>query len=185
MKTRRKKPKPPGLVGSASPRETAPVASQMSVAAFLNHNPKNGSRSAKRSKLSGLEIAESDASKRAETGEWEDASARSFVGLYAMCHRMTYGVEASDLREKFKFNGATKAATKALHDFFDDDKSEFVEFIKWTWEREKGREEWAARESKIRGRMGIRLQFSAGMITDYRVESERRNRNQARYRSAR
>lgn len=186
MKTRRKKVKPPGLVGSALPASRTPETSQMSVAAFLSHSPiKRPSKGAKRPKLSALEMAEEDASKRAESGQWEDASSRSFVGLYAMCHRMTYGVEASDLREKFKFTVANKAAAKVLHVFFDDDKSEFVEFIKWAWEREKGREEWAARENKSRGRLSTRAQFSAGMVTDYRVEAERRNRNGQRYRKAR
>lgn len=154
----------------------------MDVAAFLNHNrptkPPEGTRRGKPKPP--WKVALEDAERRAATGDWEDATARSFVGLYALCHRLTYGVDALDLAEPGALQGATRAATRALHVHFGDDKSELVEFVKWVWEREKGREEWAAREGKNRGRLNARIQFSAALVTDYRVDMTRRKRRRRR-----
>ena len=150
------------------------TSAKMDVASFLTHNPKRTGTRAK--KKTTLEAALEDAEKRAASGDWSQAVVRSFVGLYAMCHRMTYGVDATDLADKGTFQMSTRMVTKVLHDLFNDDKDDLVEFIKWTWEREKGREEWAAREGKSRNRMNVRTQFSASMVTDYRVDQSRRTR---------
>ena len=154
----------------------------MDVATFLNHNrPQKPPQGAIRGrKKTALEVALENAEKRAASGRWDDATAGAFVGLYAMCHRLTYGVDAADLAERGTFQAATRAATRALHDHFGDDKAELVEFVKWVWEREKGREEWAAREGKSRGRLNVRIQFSAGLVTDYRVDQSRHKRRRKR-----
>lgn len=148
----------------------------MDVASFLSHNTKRkpppGTRRTRR--RPDWEVSLEDAEKRAASGKWEDAQIRSFVGLYAFCHRLTYGVDDLDLEDKAVWRSATRQATRVLHNHFNDDKAEMVEFIKWVWEREAGREEWAKREGKNRGRLNVRIQFSARIITDYRVDRSRR-----------
>lgn len=148
----------------------------MDVAAFLAHSarttqPPGTRRTASIGPLDGLL---EDAEKRASSGDWEGASARSFVGLYALCHRLTYGVDASELEDRMTLQNATRAAARALHVHFADDKSEMVEFMKWVWERERGRDAWAAQQGKVRNRLGIRFAFSAHLVTDYRVDQHRR-----------
>lgn len=148
----------------------------MDVAAFLAHNanrkpPAGTRRTTTQGPLEGLL---EDAEKRAASGDWESASGRSFVGLYALCHRLTYGVDAVELEDRQTLQNATRAAAKALHVHFADDKSELVEFVKWVWEREKGRDQWAAQNGRARNRLGIRLQFAPALVTDYRVDQQRR-----------
>jgi len=171
VKVRRKKKRPQETPGAQE--------DSMDVAAFLTHNrPSKPPPGTGRGRTLGpLAVALEDAERRAASGEWEDAGARAFVGLYAMCHRMVYHVDAGDLTDTRTFQAATRLAAGALHRYFGDDKDDLVEFIKWIWEREKGREEWAAREGKDRGRLNVRLQFSATLVTDYRVDQSRRKRS--------
>lgn len=149
------------------------------LAAFLNHAPRNAAPRT-RTKTSDLEAAIKDADRRAATGDWETATGRSFVGLYALCHRIVYGVTPADLEEKGAFGLAAKIANTCLHTSFGDDRAAFVEFIKWTWEREKSRELWALQNGKQRSRIGVRLQFSGSLITDHRVDLERKRKGRRR-----
>jgi len=123
-----------------------------------------------------IDLAVKEADRRGASGDWEGAGGRAFVGLYALCHLLVYGVIPVDLADRAVYGRATKAATKCLHEHFGDDRAEFVEFIRWSWEREKGREEWADRKGVQRGRLGVFVQFSASVVTDYRVDQSRRAR---------
>lgn len=159
-----------------SPQNASPRGD--TVAAFLDHAPRPTSK--RRPRKSDLEAAISDAERRAASGEWEQATGRSFVGLYALCHRLVYGVLPEELAEKGALGLAAKMATTCLHVSFGDDRAAFVEFIKWTWEREKGREMWALQNGKTRSRLGVRLQFSGSLITDHRVDLQRRQKGRHR-----
>lgn len=165
MRIRRKK-KDPGI---ASPREDADASLQK----FLDYGPKRAPRKRK-PKPAPLKQAIEDAQRRSSSGDWDDATGATFVGLYALCHRLIYGVEPADLVPRGPFQAAAKAAKTCLHANFDDDPSDFVDFIRWTWVREEKREAWARANHKERGRISIRLQFSPSLITDYRVDRERR-----------
>lgn len=144
--------------------------------AFLSHTGKKRAGRSRGKKFTPLELALRDAERRAESGEWEDATGRSLVGLYAMCHRMIYGVVPAELEDKVTMRIASKMARAQLHKHFDDDVDQAVEFIKWAWEREKSRENHAMATGRDRSRMGYRWQFSDSIVTDYRVELERRTR---------
>lgn len=163
-------PAPEAHHPESSPRGDAAA----SVSAFLNHAPRVGAVAPK--KRGDLELAIADAERRAASGEWEEATGRSFVGLYALCHRIVYGVLPEDLAEKGALGLAAKMANTCLHTSFGDDRSAFVEFIKWTWDREKSRELWRLQNGKQGGRIGIRLQFSGSLITDHRVDLARRKK---------
>ena len=124
-------------------------------------------------KLDRLEVALDDARRRAESGDWGDASGKTFVGLYALCHERLYRVLPEELREASPYAGAARAAGAMLRDRFGGDAGEMAGFVRWVWLREKGRHEWARRESKDRNRLSWMLQFSARLLTDYRAAGGR------------
>jgi hypothetical protein len=110
-----------------------------------------------------------EAKKRAEVGDWVGSTGKVFVGLYSLCYSLVYGNIPLELFKNGDFNIVSRMANKALHEYFYDDVDEFVEFIKWSWEREKFRDAKALREGYTRGRMVARYQFSLNYIEDYRV----------------
>ncbi len=170
MKTRRRKKKP----GSHKPPadESRLESARDSVASFLSHKSKRTpvGGAAKTPALKPVEVAVLDAENRSKAGTWTGATGRTFVGLYALCHRIVYGEIPLELFEKMEFSIAARMATKALHEWFVDDPTFLVEFVKWSWTREESRDAWAIREGKDRTRMRARFQFSAAMVQDWRID---------------
>ncbi len=123
-----------------------------------------------------IEEALVDARARAESGDWGGAGGSALVGLYAHCHEAVYGVCPAELDARDQFKVATRLAAQVVRSHFDGDCDAAAAFVRWTWLREKGREEWARREGKERGRVGWRLQFSAQLVTDFRVDATRKRR---------
>lgn len=174
MKVRRKKKS-----GAKSPGDLARQdAARESVEGFLSHKAKRTpiGGAAKTKKLSRVEIATLDAEHRSKTGVWEDATGKTFVGLYSLCHRIVYGDIPLELYQKGEFSTAARMATRALHEWFGDDPDTLVEFVKWSWEREKRRDAWAIQNGKDRGRMRSRLQFSAAYVQDWRIDKTKGRR---------
>lgn len=168
MKIRRRKK-------TVSSREDTSAEDAMD--AFLNHGRAKAPPGTKRGRtLPPVEVAINEAERRATAADWEDATGRAFVGLYALCHRLVYGVVPVDL-DAANLARASKLAASCLHKHFADDRAEFVEFVKWSWEREKGKEAWALRNGVTRGRLSAMAQFSGGLVTDYRVDLARSRRH--------
>lgn len=164
------------VVASASPvRHSAPPAPRSdaaAVAASLIPLPPRAPRSSRGDRPpSKFRAAVQSARRRARSGEWATADGESLVGLYAVCHEMVYGVLPEELEEVALFRQAARSATKLLRESFGGEVDGAVEFLKWVWEREKGRVRWAANQQPPvqRGRLGWRLGFSAAFVTDYRV----------------
>lgn len=145
-----------------------PDAAASKLAAFLSSGTRE--RSPRRN---ALDEALDDARGRARTGEWADARGPALVGLYALCHELVYGVEAAELRSAGEWSAAVRCAGRALAEHFGGDADLMADFVKWTWEREKGREAWARRTRANRPRLGWRLQFSPRVVTDWRVDVTR------------
>lgn len=116
-----------------------------------------------------------EAEQMALTNRFEGATPSHLVGLYEHCHRQVYGVAPGELNAEV-WMGAASAAGKLIRDEFGGDVRAAVEFVRWTWWREKGREETAKKRGEVRTfRIGWRLQFRAReLLTDYRVEQLRR-----------
>jgi hypothetical protein len=102
-----------------------------------------------------------------ESGEWDDALPRHFLALYALLHLRVYKVEALELTSSVRLFAAG-AAGKMLKAHFDDDPYAFVEFIRWTWQREARREVWRRDNGRDGQRIGWRLQFGGSLLTDYK-----------------
>lgn len=170
MKLRRRKRK--------GPEEARHEAARDLMGAFVGHRAKRtpigGAATTKA--LKPVDAAVDGAERRSRSGVWDGAVGRTFVGLFALCHRIVYGEIPLELYEIADFGIASRMATKALHVWFGDDEGAFVEFIKWSWEREKGRDAWAIANGRDRTRMRARFQFSAAMVQDYRVEKSKGRR---------
>lgn len=128
----------------------------------------------RRRHLTHLEIAVDDAKRRASSGDWDGAKGATLVGLYAMCHRMVYGVLPGELEQIGVFRAASKQALRCVHELFNDDACAVAAFVRWSWEREKRRDAWAREKMIERSRLGWRAQFSRGLETDYRVAHQAR-----------
>ncbi len=151
----------------------------MGLDGFLNHGKARVPKAKrKRETLTDLEVAMDDANRRGRSGDWDSATGKSFVGLYAICFRMVYGEAPLPMTDKGAVIHGARMATSVLHKHFEDDKDDLVEFIKWAWGREKGKHNWALGQGVDRKPMGVGLQFSTSMIQEYRVHlrSGRRGR---------
>ena len=156
----------------------------MSIAAFVKNAappdpPKERTagrprvRRGGRKQLTPLEVAIDDATHRAKSGDWDDAKGATLVGLYALCHRLIYGIVPDELQELPTFHAAAKLAKAITHAHFADDFASSAVFVKWCWEREKRKDTWARRNGIDRNRMSWRLQFSASMVTDWRIDQRK------------
>lgn len=124
--------------------------------------------------LRGIKRAQSEVQEFLNGRGWSDAKPHHLVALYALCHAETYGVEVINELVGNVWFGARSAATKMLRDEFDDDLERGVEFLRWTWHREGGRETWRRQHGKPGGRITWRTQFQLrALINEYRIELER------------
>ena len=124
--------------------------------------------------VNGWDKAKEDAGHRLGTGEWQEVKATTWVATYALLHEKVYGVAPVELRGK-SVVWAAAMASKLLREEFDGDAGAMGEFIRWTWKRERGREEWRrAKNNGAGGRIGWKLQFGGALLTDYRLELARK-----------
>lgn len=116
--------------------------------------------------------AAAEARERLEAGRWGDAEPRHLVGLYAVLHESVYGVAPEELAGD-AFPGATSAARKLAAELGGAEA--VVEFLRWTWSRERGREK--KREPGEGFRIGWRLMFCARtLVTDWKIDLVRAGR---------
>jgi len=110
------------------------------------------------------------------SGDFATATASHLVALYEWCHEQVYGARPSELDAGDAWKLATFAAAKLTKDEFDGEFQRAIEFVRWTWQREKAREK-ARREGRNNsvGRVGWRLQFvTRHLVTDYRIDMARK-----------
>lgn len=146
------------------------------ITAFMEHAATPKSREKRAKPLTEVDVAIRDAKRRAASGEWAGSKGSTFIGLYAMCHEMVYGVIPDELYSAGMFRAAAKSAANALHELFDDEPVRVVLFIKWAWEREKRKNEWALRQGFDRNRLSWKWQFSPNMLTDWRISLTQKRR---------
>lgn len=110
---------------------------------------------------------------RAMSGDWGDAAPSMLVALYEWLHREVYGVAPAELDGR-AWAFATAAAKKLVATEFAGDMADVVDFMKWVWKREEGRERWRREHNRDGSRIGWRLQFFPGyLLTDYRISKSR------------
>lgn len=103
------------------------------------------------------------------------ATASHLVALYEWCHEQVYGARPSEMDAGDAWKLATFSAARLVKDEFNGDFQRAIEFVRWTWQREKAREQArrTGRNSSV-GRIGWRLQFvTRHLVTDYRIDMAR------------
>jgi len=121
---------------------------------------KRGKPSPKRSQ----ERARAELIRLREEGRLLEFQGRHFVAFYLELHAHVYKVEASEL-DGVEWWAAVTSAEKMLVGCFDGDRGKMLEFMRWTWQREK----FKAAKSDSPRRYVWRWQFSTSAVTDYRV----------------
>lgn len=115
-----------------------------------------------------FELAVHAATVSSASGDWDGAKPRTFVGLYAVCHQMVYGIPASELDDDGEMKKAMRVAGKCQRTHFPEDPYGFASFIAWTWERQKKKEDWAITQGHSISRFTVWRQFAGAAVTDYR-----------------
>jgi ribosomal protein S1 len=133
------------------------------VLSFLS-KPVKKKREKRRSEI---EIYVKDAKNRSKTGCWDNATGKTFVGLYAMCHEIVYGFIPTELMTNSHLWVSNKCANSIFVEIFNRDGDLFVEFIKWSWEEEKKKKIWAMRKGVTFKVLDIRSQFSKSLVDRY------------------
>ncbi len=108
---------------------------------------------------------------------FSSAEVRHVVALHAVLHEKVIGVDEEDLNG-VTFLGACSAAKKLLVDSFESDLVRLIEFVRWCWSREKGREARRVAENNTTGsRLSWRGVFIfRSTLTDYRAAIHRAGR---------
>jgi hypothetical protein len=116
--------------------------------------------------------AKDEMPRMARAGDWGDATGMHMVALYSFMHLEVYGIEPLELDKKAWASGA-KHALRCCEKFFGADYGALAEFMRWCWKREIERETWRKANHRDGGRLGWRYQFSASLVSDYRVHGVR------------
>lgn len=135
----------------------------------------DGAKRKRRTQHLDLKKARSEIADMRGRQSFESARPVHMVALYEWCHEQVYGVSPAELSTKATWRAAMFAASRLMKDEFRDDPIAFVDFIRWTWVREKQRErQRRADPACATGRIGWRLQFvTKHLVTDYRISIAR------------
>lgn len=109
-----------------------------------------------------------------ETEDWDDAKPQHFVALFVILFTWCYEVEPADMQGQ-ELLAARSSARRLLEKEFAGDPYATLAYMKWTWKREKEREEWR-RNKGVHGRiLKWRDVFMTGKaLTEYRIDVARR-----------
>lgn len=169
-----RRPRDPAAFARANPGgRRAPAPSSASHVVSFDEWASRAPRRKKGLRSTGKDevlVALDEADRMRRDGSWDGARPRHLVALYVQLHMHVYKVPPAELRGK-EWTAACLMASRLLAREFSGDASRLVEFISWTWRRERRAH---AKGDGGRRRMGWRLQFSPSLVTDYRVELSRR-----------
>jgi hypothetical protein len=110
-----------------------------------------------------------ETARRREAKDWKGAKPGNLVALWAWCHGAVYGVVPEEVSYPAQFGKACIRAAQVLKASFDGDVVRCVDFVRWTWSREMRRRKNV--EANQERRIGWALQFSPGMVSDWRVST--------------
>ncbi len=108
-----------------------------------------------------------------DSRDWTACAARHLVALYDLMHRKTYGVEPTMTgSERYR---STMIAGSFVLRVFGGDFEKALEYLRWVWTREMGREKWRRENGREAGRLSLRSIFSGSfLLDDYRVAMARK-----------
>lgn len=100
------------------------------------------------------------------TRDYSSLTHRSVVGLFIVLHQQVYGVEPEDLLEGHAMDGAMSAARRMVDEEFAGRLDCALEFVRWTWRREKKQFPGRLSDWRISWRWQL---ASRSLMTDYRI----------------
>lgn len=122
--------------------------------------------SAKRYKDAVHEALEAIKATQAGTHDYSALSHRAVVGLFILLHSQVYGVEPEDLLDGHAMDGAMSAARRMVEEDFAGRLDCALEFVRWTWKREKRQFPGRPSDWRITWRWQL---ASKSLMTDYRI----------------
>ncbi len=134
---------------------------------------KTGRRAMSRATVAGLVMA---ANAMRVSKDWSRATPGHLVALWAWCHEQVYGVAPEEAGSPAQFGRACMRAGQLVKASFGGNVAQAVEFMRWSWAREKRRHAWRVREGQELRRVGWALQFSSTLVGDWRVETAGRSK---------
>lgn len=106
-------------------------------------------------------------------GEWDTARPAHFVGLFLVLFEYVYKIGPTLVGDDWR--GAVSSASRMLRVEFSDDNDKFVDYMRWLWARESGREEWRREHGKPGRVLSWRNVFSGStMVTEYKIDTMRK-----------
>ncbi len=107
-------------------------------------------------------------------GDWSQCTARHIVALYDLMHMKVYGIESS-MSSGDRHIAALRAGSFAKREL-GGDFEKVVDYFRWVWTREMGREKWRRENGREGARLTIGWCFGGALFTDYRLALTRRAR---------
>lgn len=119
---------------------------------------------------------EYEVEERRTSGDWSGACSNHLVALYAWLHERVYGVASEVMADGIEFSSASTLANRMMLRDFAGDVVACVEFTRWAWRREQGREAWRRENRKDGSRLGWRFFFKPGgpLVVEYRIDLARK-----------
>jgi hypothetical protein len=115
--------------------------------------------------------ARAETSAMMETGDWSSCTARHLVALYDLMHVKCYGVEAS-MSSSERHTLVLRAGGFVKREF-SGDYDRAIDYFRWLWTREMGREKWRRENHREGMRVTLGMCLSGMVITDYRLHLTR------------
>src|SRR3974390_61418 len=125
--------------------------------------------------LRNIDKARTEMDEMSSTGDWSSARGVHLVALFAWLHLGVYQVECGDL-DAGEWARASAIAQRFCAESFGGDFNACVEYVRWCWSREVGREKWRRENGRSGGRLSCGLVFSNRLLTDYRIDKSRVSR---------
>jgi hypothetical protein len=157
---------------TAAARSFDPSSGTVSVEAFTGPLKEKSKKRAPAISDAAFDKLRAEARRAMQSGEWGEAGPRAMVALFVELHERVYGVPCSDLTPTAR-QLASFAASAMLRREFNGDALAMAMFIRWTWMREKERENWRRANGRDGGAISWRLQFNGRLLTDYRLAKAR------------
>lgn len=123
-----------------------------------------------------LDAGLADVERRIAERDWDNMRPMTLVSVFVWCHRRTYGVTPAELEKAPALSRACMLAANLVKREFENDFDAALAFIRWTWEREDGREQWRRRNQRDGSKpLSWSNQFSPApwLMTDYKVHLQR------------
>jgi hypothetical protein len=107
-----------------------------------------------------------------DSGDWSACTARHFLALYDLMHEKIYGIE-SGMTASERHTAVLRTGSFVKREFSGDyDKA--LDYFRWLWTREQGREKWRRENGRDTTRLILAFCYSSSMLTDYRLMLTRR-----------